>query len=89
LEERIKAAIDGGHLPGQDAGLAAAAIVGALMEALLGPLAPASRDNAAAREAAQTATLLVLRALGVVDARARGLVAQCALPMSQVAMSPA
>jgi hypothetical protein len=28
----------------------------------------------------QTAALLALRALGVVDARARGLVAQCVLP---------
>jgi hypothetical protein len=37
-------------------------------------------DSAAAREAVQAATLLVLRALGVVDARARGLVAQCVLP---------
>lgn len=80
LEVRIKAAVAGGHLPDQDAGLAAPAIVGALMEGLLGPLAPSPRDNAAARALVQTATLLALRALGVVDARARGLVAQCALP---------
>jgi AcrR family transcriptional regulator len=80
LEARIKTAIAGGHLPDQDAGLAAPALVGALTEGLLGPLAPTPADNAAARAAVQTVTLLALRALGVVDARARGLVAQCVLP---------
>jgi AcrR family transcriptional regulator len=80
LETRIKTAIAGRHLPEQDAGVAAPAIVGALMEGLLGPLAPSPADAAAARAAVQTATLLALRALGVVDARARGLVAQCVLP---------
>ena len=79
LEARIKTAIEGRHLPEQDAGVAAPAIVGALMEGLLGPLAPPA-DAAAARAAVQSATLLALRALGVVDARARGLVAQCVLP---------
>jgi hypothetical protein len=53
-----------------------------MMEGLLGPLAPAHDDDAAgSREAVQTVTLLALRALGVVDARARGLVAQCVLPI--------
>ena len=80
LEARIKTAIAGRHLPEQDAGVAAPAIVGALTEGLLGPLAPTTADAAAARAAVQSATLLALRALGVVDARARGLVAQCALP---------
>ncbi len=80
LEARIKTAIAGGHLPEQDAGVAAPAIVGALMEGLLGPLALELADAAATRAAVQSATLLVLRALGVVDARARGLVAQCVLP---------
>jgi AcrR family transcriptional regulator len=80
LEKRITAALDGRHLPELDAGIAAPAIIGALMEGLLGPLAPAPHDEASAREAAQAATLLALRALGVIDARARGLVAQCVLP---------
>lgn len=80
LEARIKAAAARGLLPEQDAGVAASAIVGALMEGLLGPLAPPRADAAAARAAVQTATLLALRALGIVDARARGLVAQCVLP---------
>ncbi len=82
LELRIKAAIEGRHLPDQDARVTAPAIVGALMEGLLGPLAPTPSDDAAAREAVQTAALLALRALGVVDARARGLVAQCVLPQT-------
>jgi len=81
LETRIKAAIAGGHLPDEDTRISALAIVGVLMEGLLGPLAPrAAADPVAMREAVQTTTLLALRALGVVDARARGLVAQCALP---------
>lgn len=81
LEARIKTAIAHRLLPDQDAGVAAPAIVGALMEGLIGPLAPTPDGDAAAhREAVQAATLLALRALGVVDARARGLVAQCVLP---------
>ena len=68
-------------MPDQDAGVAAPAIVGALLEGLIGPLAPLLDGDAAAHRAAvQTATLLALRALGVVDARARGLVVQTALP---------
>lgn len=82
LEVRIKAATTRKLLPEQDARVAAPAIVGALMEGLLGPLAPTYDEPAAAREAVQTTTLLALRALGIVDARARGLVAQVALPSS-------
>jgi AcrR family transcriptional regulator len=81
LEARIRSAIAGKHLPDQDARVAAPAIVGALMEGLIGPLAPSHDDDAAgSREAVQGVTLLALRALGVIDARARGLVAQCVLP---------
>jgi AcrR family transcriptional regulator len=80
LETRIRAAAGGGHLPDQDAALAAAALLGALIEGLIGPLAPVADEPAKAREAVQTLTLLALRALGVVDARARGLVVQTALP---------
>ena len=82
FEARIRTAIAGSHLPDQDARVAAPAIVGAMMEGLLGPLAPAhDGDAAGSREAVQTVTLLALRALGVIDARARGLVAQCVLPI--------
>jgi len=79
LERRINIAVGLRFLPEQDARLAAPAIVGALMEALLSPLAPNYEDAGAAREAVQTVTLLSLRALGVIDARARGLVAQVVL----------
>jgi AcrR family transcriptional regulator len=82
FDARIRTAIAGSHLPDQDARVAAPAIVGAMMEGLLGPLAPShDGDAAGSREAVQTVTLLALRALGVVDARARGLVAQCVLPI--------
>ena len=77
LEKRIKTAIAGRHLPDQDAQVAAPALVGAVLEGLVGPLAPTGNTT---REAVQVVTLLALRALGVVDARARGLVAQCVLP---------
>jgi AcrR family transcriptional regulator len=81
LAARIQAATAGGHLPEQDVRIAGPAIVGALMEGLIGPLAPTDGGDPAKRRAAvQAATLLALRALGVIDARARGLVAQCVLP---------
>ena len=81
IEMRVRAAIEGGHLPEQDTRLAAAALVGALLEGLIGPLAPEGLgDPARAREAVQTLTLFALRGLGVVDARARGLVVQAPLP---------
>jgi AcrR family transcriptional regulator len=81
IERRIRAAIAGGHLPEQDASLAASALVGALLEGLIGPLAPEGmEDPARAREAVQTLALFALRGLGVVDARARGLVVQTVLP---------
>ncbi len=83
LAARIEAAANARHLPELDANIAAPAIVGALLEGLLGPLAPQSGDAASQREAVQTATLLALRTLGVIDARARGLVAQCVLPARQ------
>ena len=77
----IRSAQAGGRLPEQDAALAAAALVGALIEGLVGSLAPAPPDDAAkARARVQALTLFALRGLGVVDARARGLIVQTALP---------
>jgi AcrR family transcriptional regulator len=78
IAARLSAAMSSGHLPEQDAAVAAPALVGALIEGLIGPLAPQlpEKDAARAREAAQTLTLYTLRGLGVVDARARGLVVQ-------------
>jgi AcrR family transcriptional regulator len=79
---RIRAAIEGGHLPEQDAALAAPALLGALLEGLIGPLAPAGiEEPARARQAVQALTLFALRGLGVIDAHARGLVVQIALPV--------
>jgi len=71
---RISNAIAGGHLPEQDATLAAAALVGLFVGGLIGPLAPDASGRE--REVVQSLTLTALRALGVADARARGLVVQ-------------
>ena len=71
----IGAATKGNHLPEQDATLSAAALLGLLIEGSIGPLAPAVPNiDGAPRAAVQSLTLIGLRALGVADARARGLV---------------
>jgi AcrR family transcriptional regulator len=81
LEKRLAACIKAGHLPAQEVGVSAAALVGAVIEGLLGPLAPdAATNKGAARAAVQALTLFVLRAVGILDARARGLVVQSAMP---------
>ena len=70
-----------GHLPAQDTQLAATSLLGALHESLVGPLAPDNlNDPGKTRDAVQSVTLLALRAVGVMDARARGLVVQAVLP---------
>jgi AcrR family transcriptional regulator len=74
LASRIAAAMAGKHLPEQDAALSAAALVGLLVEGLVGPLAPEAAGRE--RDIVQSLTLVALRALGVADARARGLVVQ-------------
>ncbi len=73
---RIGAAIEAGHLPDQDPAFAAAAVIGAVIEGLIGSLAAAPETAEAQRDAAQALTLFALRGLGVADARARGLVVQ-------------
>jgi AcrR family transcriptional regulator len=75
---RIAAAMVDGRLPEQDSELAAAALTGLLIEGLVGPLAP--NPSGREREIVQSLTLTALRALGVADARARGLVVQTAMP---------
>ncbi len=72
--KRIAAAISGGHLPEQDAALAGAAVLGLLVEGSIGPLAPPAAGRE--RELVQSLALTALRALGLADARARGLVVQ-------------
>src|ERR1700731_4688584 len=84
IETRVRAAIAGGHLPDQDAAVAALALVGLMLEGLIGPLAPAAAAGSP-RANVQLLTLLALRGLGVVDARARGLVVQTALPEEDAA----
>jgi AcrR family transcriptional regulator len=73
FEGLIRAAIASGHLLDQPPAAMAAAIIGAVVEGL-GPLAPTLAGPVGERAAVQGVTLFALRALGVVDARARGLV---------------
>jgi AcrR family transcriptional regulator len=74
---RIAAAIASGHLPDQDAKLAAAGVLGLVVEATIGPLAPqlGGREH----DVVQALALTALRALGLADPRARGLVVQTRL----------
>jgi AcrR family transcriptional regulator len=82
LGKRLSVAMKGGHLPDQEVAIAAPALLGALIEGLIGPLAPATGDDEQQRrDAVQAITLLALRAVGVADARARGLVVQAKLPV--------
>jgi AcrR family transcriptional regulator len=81
LETRVRRAIGAGQLPPLDTALAAPALLGALLDGTIGPLAPESPDDpGAARETAQTLALIALRALGLADAQARGLVVQAPIP---------
>ena len=81
ISARTESSFLSGRLPAQDTALAATALLGALHESLVGPLAPENLDDPAKlRDAVQTVTLLALRAVGVMDARARGLVVQAVLP---------
>jgi AcrR family transcriptional regulator len=74
FEALIRAAIAAGHLPNQPPAAMAAAVIGAAVEGLVGPLAPTLAGPEAKRAAVQEITLFALRALGVADGRARGLV---------------
>ncbi len=78
LGARIAAAVAEGRLPEQDTALAAAALTGLLIGGLIGPLAPDASGRE--RDVVQALALTALRALGVADARARGIVVQTALP---------
>ena len=80
IGKRLATAMSGGYVPDQDIRVAAPALVGALAEGLVGPLAPATEAEMARRDAVQTFTLFALRAVGVADARARGLVVQARMP---------
>lgn len=90
IEGRVAAAVAERQLADIDAGLAARALVGVLLEALIGPLAPdVGTEAAKGREAVQMISLFALRGVGFPDARARGLVVQCAWPQADEAGSDA
>jgi AcrR family transcriptional regulator len=75
-----------GHVSDTPVGLAASALVGAMLEGLIGPLSPAATTTGAeARAAVQALSLIALRGVGIVDARARGLVVQCVWPAEDAA----
>src|SRR5258708_27583047 len=74
FESLIRAAIAAGHLPDQPPVAMAAAVIGATVESLVGPFAPTLAGPEDERAAVQEIALFALRALGVVDARARRLV---------------
>src|SRR5262249_29217411 len=57
IETRVRAAVARGHLPEQDVGAASAALVGLMLEGLIGPLAPAAEAGAPRADRA-TPTLL-------------------------------
>jgi AcrR family transcriptional regulator len=76
FESLIRAAIAAGHLPDQPPAAMAAAVIGAIVESLVGPLAANSARPDTEYATVQTLALFALRALGVADAHARGLVLQ-------------
>jgi AcrR family transcriptional regulator len=78
LTARISAAIEAGRLPAQDARLAGSALLGGMIEGVVGPLAPEIDPASGGWEIIQNLTLFVLRGLGVADAQARGLIVQMA-----------
>jgi AcrR family transcriptional regulator len=81
LAKRLTTAMTGGHLPDQDVAVAAPALLGALVEGLVGTMAPvAKEEDKKSRDVVQAITLFALRAVGVADARARGLVVQARVP---------
>jgi len=75
FERLIRAALAASHLQHQEAALAAQALLGALLEGAIGPLASPADPVQTSAQVARLA-LFALRALGVSDARARGLVLQ-------------
>ncbi|AVH60649.1 MULTISPECIES: TetR/AcrR family transcriptional regulator [Streptomyces] len=65
-EETIAAGIASGELPPQDARLSAAAVTGAISEALLGPLSPVS-EQTEPEPVVEAIAALSLRAVGAAD----------------------
>jgi len=63
VEGILHAGISGGELPDQDAALSAAAVVGAISEALVGPLSPIAADPAP-EDVIESLRAVCLRAVG-------------------------
>jgi AcrR family transcriptional regulator len=78
----ITRAVEDGHLRDPDPALLAPALMGALIDGLVGPVVIVPEDPAKARAHVQQLTLFALRGLGLGDARARGLVAH--IPLDRV-----
>jgi AcrR family transcriptional regulator len=60
----IRLGVSGGELPEQDAELTAAALIGAISEALVGPLSPLRGEGGSAEEIADAICLLCRRTIG-------------------------
>jgi AcrR family transcriptional regulator len=60
----IRVGIAGGELPEQDADLTAAAVIGAISEALVSPLSPLRAEDASAEEVAAAISTLCQRMIG-------------------------
>ena len=86
FETLIRAAVADGQLPEQPYAATAAAVRGAMVEGLAVPLLPGvdadgtTIADAAIRDAIRDMALFALRALGVADRRARGLVLAAGVP---------
>lgn len=70
MAELLRQGIDAGAIPGQDAELAAAALVGAIAEALVGPLSPLAGQTASEPEIVAGIVEICLRAVGADTRRA-------------------
>lgn len=67
MAELVRAGIEDGELPAQDADLTAAAIVGGVGEALVGPTSPVNGGAPDAEEILRALRIFVRRALGAAD----------------------
>lgn len=64
LAELVRAGVEAGELPRQDADLTAAAVVGGVGEALVGPTSPVAAGEPDAQEILRALRIFVRRALG-------------------------
>lgn len=71
LAELLRAGIAAGELPDQDAELTAAALIGAISEALVSPLSPVAREDVSAQDLVASLSDFCRRAVGA-PKRARG-----------------